>query len=68
MREDVERPDVEPEVIALAATDPANVYGAAVAWPAPTEGGKLRIGGSLPACRAPCAVPGRGAHRRPIGM
>ena len=42
MREDVERPDVEPEVIALAATDPANVYGAAVAWPAPTEGGKGR--------------------------
>ena len=42
MRDDVDRPGVEPEVVALAATDPANAYGAAVSWPTPVGGGKGR--------------------------
>ncbi|QYJ05304.1 ATP-dependent helicase [Nocardioides panacisoli] len=29
----------EPEAVALAATDPANPYGAALAWPSPRDGG-----------------------------
>ncbi len=32
------RPDTDPEMIVLAATDPANPYGALLKWPAPADG------------------------------
>ncbi len=38
LREEVRRTDAEPEVLALAATDPANAYGATLPWPDPVEG------------------------------
>lgn len=38
LRDEVRRTDAEPEVLALAATDPANVFGAALPWPDPVEG------------------------------
>ncbi|HUG85130.1 MAG TPA: helicase-related protein, partial [Euzebya sp.] len=41
LRDPEERPDREPEVLALAAADPAQVYGAALPWPDPA-GGKGR--------------------------
>ncbi|WP_370327831.1 DEAD/DEAH box helicase [Euzebya sp.] len=43
LREPDDRPDREPEVLALGAADPAQVYGAALAWPAPgSERGRPR--------------------------
>jgi ATP-dependent Lhr-like helicase len=36
---DAERADARPSALTLAATDPANPYGAALAWPDPPEGG-----------------------------
>ncbi|MFN2977022.1 Lhr family helicase [Terriglobus aquaticus] len=33
------RPDTDPEMIVLAATDPANPYGALLKWPQPADGG-----------------------------
>ncbi len=35
------RPDTDPEMLVLAATDPANPYGALLKWPQPMEGGSL---------------------------
>lgn len=35
------RPDTDPEMIVLAATDPANPYGALLKWPQPADGGSL---------------------------
>ncbi len=35
------RPDTDPEMIVLAATDPANPYGAILKWPQPADGGSL---------------------------
>jgi len=35
------RPDGDPEMLVLAATDPANPYGALLKWPQPMEGGSL---------------------------
>ncbi|AFL87057.1 Lhr-like helicase [Terriglobus roseus DSM 18391] len=35
------RPDTDPEMVVLAATDPANPYGALLKWPQPAEGGSL---------------------------
>ncbi len=35
------RPDTDPEMIVLAATDPANPYGALLKWPQPADGSSL---------------------------
>ena len=35
------RPDTDPEMLVLAATDPANPYGALLKWPQPADGGSL---------------------------
>ena len=35
------RPDTDPEMIVLAATDPANPYGALLKWPQPADGGGM---------------------------
>ena len=35
------RPDTDPEMLVLAATDPANPYGALLRWPQPADGGSL---------------------------
>ncbi|SEB65484.1 ATP dependent helicase, Lhr family [Terriglobus roseus] len=35
------RPDTDPEMVVLAATDPASPYGALLKWPQPADGGSL---------------------------
>ena len=42
------RPDTDPEMLVLAATDPANPYGALLRWPQPADGGSLTrtVGGA----------------------